>query len=58
MNNPLNTRKEFASAEGGAKGHIYSLKALKEQGYTFVRVSDLIYHGNAYVDSQGEQKLN
>ena len=34
------------------------LIALKEKGYTFVRVSDLIYHGNAYVDSQGEQKLN
>ena len=38
MNNPLNTRKEFASAEGGAKGHIYSLKALKEQGYNIDRL--------------------
>ncbi len=38
MNNPLNTLKEFASAEGGAKGYIYSLKALKESGFDVSRL--------------------
>ena len=38
MNNPLNTLKEFASKEGGAKGYIYSLKALKESGFDVSRL--------------------
>ena len=38
MNNPLNTLKEFASKEGGAKGYIYSLKALKNSGLDVSRL--------------------
>ena len=38
MNNPLNTLKEFVSQEGGAKGYIYSLKALKESGFDISRL--------------------
>ncbi len=33
------------------------LMTLKEKGYSFVKVSDLIYRENAYVDSKGEQRL-
>ncbi|MBQ6534952.1 MAG: aconitate hydratase AcnA, partial [Opitutales bacterium] len=38
MNNPLNTLKDFASAEGGVKGKIYSLKALKNSGFDVSRL--------------------
>ncbi|MBQ2722458.1 MAG: aconitate hydratase, partial [Opitutales bacterium] len=38
MNNPLNTLKEFVSSEGGAKGYIYSLKALKDSGFDVSRL--------------------
>ncbi len=38
MNNPLNTLREFSSAESGAKGYIYSLKALAESGLNVSRL--------------------
>ncbi len=38
MNNPLNTLKEFASQESGAKGYIYSLNALKNSGLDVSRL--------------------
>ena len=38
MNNPLNTLKEFVSQDGGAKGYIYSLKALKDSGFDVSRL--------------------
>lgn len=38
MNNPLGTLKEFTSTEGGAKGYIYSLKALRESGFDVSRL--------------------
>ena len=34
------------------------LTALKEKGYKFVKVSDLIYHDNYTIDNQGTQKQN
>lgn len=38
MTNPLNTLKEFESPAAGAKGKIYSLKALKNSGFDVARL--------------------
>ena len=47
-NNGLNTHKALP----------YILSNLKQKGYEFVKISELIYKENYYIDNFGRQKLN